>query len=45
MKPATQAWLIKAGEDLAGIRTLRGAPDLTGLVAFHAHETVLFILS
>jgi len=33
MKPVTEAWLIKAGEDLDAIRALRGNPQLTGVVA------------
>lgn len=40
MKPVTQAWLIKAGEDLEAIRTLRENPQLTGVVAFHAQQCV-----
>jgi len=40
MKPVTQAWLIKAGEDLAAIRALRGHSQLTGVVAFHAQQCV-----
>ena len=40
MKPVTQAWLIKAGEDLDAIRALRGNPQLTGVVAFHAQQCV-----
>ena len=40
MKPATEAWLIKAGDDLEAIRTLRGNPQLTGVVAFHAQQCV-----
>jgi HEPN domain-containing protein len=40
MKPVTEAWLIKAGEDLAAIRTLRGNPQLTGVIAFHAQQCV-----
>ena len=40
MKRATEAWLIKAGEDLNAIRTLRGNPQLTTVVAFHAQQCV-----
>jgi len=40
VKPITEAWLIKAGEDLEAIRTLRGNPQLTGVVAFHAQQCV-----
>lgn len=40
MKPVTQAWLLKAGEDLEAIRTLRGNPQLTGVIAFHAQQCV-----
>ncbi|MCX5643476.1 MAG: HEPN domain-containing protein [Phycisphaerae bacterium] len=40
MKPVTQAWLIKAAEDLDAIRSLRGNPHLTGVVAFHAQQCV-----
>ena len=40
MKPVTEAWLIKAGEDLEAIRALRGNPHLTGVVAFHAQQCV-----
>jgi len=40
MKPVTQAWLIKAEEDLDAIRALRGNPQLTGVVAFHAQQCV-----
>lgn len=40
MKPVTEAWLIKAGEDLDAIRTLRSHPRLTGVVAFHAQQCV-----
>jgi HEPN domain-containing protein len=40
MKPVTRAWLVKAGEDLDAIRTLRGNPQLTGVVAFHAQQCV-----
>ena len=40
MKPATEAWLIRAGEDLEAIRALRGNPQLTGIVAFHAEQCV-----
>ena len=40
MKRMTEAWLIKAGEDLETIRTLRGRPDLTGVIVFHAQQCV-----
>jgi HEPN domain-containing protein len=40
MKPATEAWLIKAGEDIEAIQALRGSPHLTGVVAFHAEQCV-----
>ncbi len=40
MKRMTEAWLIKAGEDLETIRTLRGRPDLTAVIAFHAQQCV-----
>jgi HEPN domain-containing protein len=40
MKPVTEAWLIKAGEDLEAIRSMRGNPGLTGVVAFHAQQCV-----
>jgi HEPN domain-containing protein len=40
MKPVTEAWLIKAGEDLATIRSLRENPQLTGVIAFHAQQCV-----
>jgi HEPN domain-containing protein len=40
MKPVTQAWLVKAGEDLAAIRALHGNPHLTGVIAFHAQQCV-----
>ena len=40
MKPVTEAWLIKAGEDREAIRTLRGNPQLTGVIAFHAQQCV-----
>jgi HEPN domain-containing protein len=40
MKPATQAWLVKAGEDLDALRVLRCEPHLTGVVAFHAQQCV-----
>jgi HEPN domain-containing protein len=40
MKPITEAWLIKAGEDLEAIRSLRGNPLLTGVIAFHAQQCV-----
>jgi len=40
MKPVTEVWLIKAGEDLDAIRTLRDNPQLTGVVAFHAQQCV-----
>jgi HEPN domain-containing protein len=40
MKPVTQAWLAKAGEDLEAVRSLRGNPQLTGVVAFHAQQCV-----
>ncbi len=40
MKPATEAWLVKAGEDLEVIQALRRSPHLTGAVAFHAEQCV-----
>jgi len=40
MKRVTEAWLIKAAEDLDAIRSLRGNPQLTGVVAFHAQQCV-----
>ena len=40
MKPVTQAWLIKAAEDLDAIRALRGNLGLTGVIAFHAQQCV-----
>jgi len=40
MKPITQAWLIKAAEDLDAIRALQGNPGLTGVIAFHAQQCV-----
>jgi HEPN domain-containing protein len=40
MKQVTEAWLIKAGEDLDAIRALRGNPQVTGVVAFHAQQCV-----
>ena len=40
MKRVTEAWLIRAGEDLEAIRSLRGNPQLTGVVAFHAQQCV-----
>jgi HEPN domain-containing protein len=40
MKPVTEAWLVKAGEDLDAIFALRGNPGLTGVVAFHAQQCV-----
>ncbi len=40
MKPVTEAWLIKAEEDLDAIRALRGKPQLTGVIAFHAQQCV-----
>jgi HEPN domain-containing protein len=40
MKPITEAWLVKAGEDLEAIRTLRENPVLTGVIAFHAQQCV-----
>jgi len=40
MKPVTEAWLIKAGEDLEAIRSLHGNPQLTGVIAFHAQQCV-----
>jgi HEPN domain-containing protein len=40
MKPVTEAWLVKAGEDLEAIRSLRGNPQLGGVVAFHAQQCV-----
>ena len=40
MKPVTEAWLLKAGDDLEAIRMLRGNLQLTGVVAFHAQQCV-----
>lgn len=40
MKPVTEAWLVKAGDDLEAIRVLRGNPQLTSVVAFHAQQCV-----
>ena len=40
MRRATKAWLVKAEEDLDAIRALRGNPQLTGVVAFHAQQCV-----
>jgi HEPN domain-containing protein len=40
MKPVTKAWLIRAEEDHDAIRALRGNPQLTGVVAFHAQQCV-----
>jgi HEPN domain-containing protein len=40
MKSVTEAWLIKASEDLDAIHALRGEPHLTGVVAFHAQQCV-----
>ena len=40
MKRVTEAWLIRAGEDLDAIRSLRGNPQLTGVIAFHAQQCV-----
>lgn len=40
MKPVTEAWLVKAGDDLEAIRVLRGNPQLTAVVAFHAQQCV-----
>ncbi len=40
MKPITEAWLVKAAEDLEAIRSLRGNPHLAGVVAFHAQPCV-----
>ncbi len=40
MKSTTEAWLIKAAEDLEAIRALRGNPHLTGVIAFHAQQCV-----
>jgi len=37
-KPVTEAWLVKAAEDLDAIRALRGNPQLTGVIAFHAQH-------
>lgn len=38
MKPVTEAWLLKAGDDLEAIGALRENPQLTGMVAFHAQR-------
>jgi HEPN domain-containing protein len=38
MRPAAQAWPLKAEEDLEAIRSLRANPQLTGVVAFHAQQ-------
>jgi len=40
VKPVTEAWLVKAGDDLETIRMLRGTPQLTGVIAFHAQQCV-----
>lgn len=40
MKPVTEAWLLKASDDLEAVRVLRGNPQLTGVVAFHAQQCV-----
>ena len=40
MKRVTEAWLIKAGEDLDAIRVLRTSQKLTGVAAFHAQQCV-----
>lgn len=40
MKPVTEAWLVKAGDDLEAIRALRSNPQLTAVVAFHAQQCV-----
>jgi HEPN domain-containing protein len=40
VKPVTEAWLTKAGDDLEVIRVLRGNPQLTAVVAFHAQQCV-----
>lgn len=40
MKPVTEAWLVTAGDDLEAIRALRGNPQLTAVVAFHAQQCV-----
>jgi len=40
MKRITEAWLIKAREDLDTIRSLRQNPGLTGVLAFHAQQCV-----
>jgi len=40
VKPVTEAWLVKAGDDLEAIRALRSNPQLTAVVAFHAQQCV-----
>lgn len=40
MKSVTQAWLAKAEEGLAAVRSLLGNPQLTAIVAFHAQQCV-----
>jgi HEPN domain-containing protein len=40
VKRVTEAWLLKAGEDLDAVRSLRGNPQLTSVVAFHAQQCV-----
>jgi HEPN domain-containing protein len=40
VKPITEAWLIKAREDLDAIRALRGHPQLTSIIAFHPQQCV-----
>ncbi len=40
MKRVTEAWLLKAEEDLEAIRSLCTNPQLTGVVAFHAQQCV-----
>lgn len=40
MKSITEAWLAKASEDLEALRALRGNPQLTGVIAFHAQQCV-----
>jgi HEPN domain-containing protein len=40
MKRVTEAWLIKAAEDLDAIRTLQSNPHLTNVIAFHAQQCV-----
>jgi len=40
MKRITEAWLLKAAEDLGAIRVLQSDPQLTNVIAFHAQQCV-----